>query len=66
MWAPQVSLTEALRVETQHFVECIRSGKKPITSGESGLRVVRILEAATASLSQGGHPVEISWAGSDS
>jgi predicted dehydrogenase len=53
-------------VETQHFVECIRSGKKPITSGESGLRVVRILEAATASLSQGGHPVEISWAGSDS
>ncbi len=66
MWAPQVSLTEALRVETQHFAECIRSGQKPITSGESGLRVVRILEAATASLSQGGHPVEISWAGSDS
>jgi predicted dehydrogenase len=66
MWAPQVSLTEALRVETQHFVECIRTGQKPLTDGHAGLRVVRILEAATASLSQGGHPIEISWSGADS
>ena len=61
MWAPQVSLTEALRVETQHFVECIRNGQKPITDGESGLRVVRILEAATESLGKRGQPVELSW-----
>src|ERR1700674_318039 len=66
MWAPQVSLTEALRVETQHFVECIRNGQKPLTDGHAGLRVVRILEAATASLSQGAHPIEISWSGADS
>ena len=62
MWAPQVSLTEALRVEIQHFVDCINTGRKPITDGHSGLRVIRILEAATASLEQGGHPVEVSWA----
>jgi predicted dehydrogenase len=61
MWAPQVSLTEALRVETQHFVECIRNGQKPITDGESGLRIVRILEAATESLGKRGQPVELSW-----
>ena len=66
MWAPQVSLTEALRVETQHFVECIRTGQTPLTDGHAGLRVVRILEAASASLKQRGHPVEIQWAGSDS
>ena len=63
MWAPQVSHTEALRVEAQHFVECIRTGRKPLTDGHAGMRVVRILEAATASLKQGGHPVDISWAG---
>lgn len=65
MWAPQVSLTEALRVETQHFVECIQSGQRPLTDGQAGLRVIRILEAATDSLNQGGRPVEVSWSGVD-
>jgi predicted dehydrogenase len=59
MWAPQVSLTEALRIETQHFVECIHSGQQPVTDGHSGLRIIRILEAATESLQQRGQPVEI-------
>jgi predicted dehydrogenase len=61
MWAPQVSHTEALRVATQHFVECIRAGRQPLTDGWAGLRVVRILEAASASLVRGGQPVEIDW-----
>jgi predicted dehydrogenase len=60
MWAPQVSLTEALRVEAQHFAECIRNGLTPLTDGESGLRVVRILEAAVESMGQRGKPVDIS------
>jgi predicted dehydrogenase len=59
MWAPQVSLTEGLRVEAQHFLDCIRSGERPLTDGEAGLRVVRILEAATQSLAQRGTPVEL-------
>lgn len=61
MWAPQVSLTEALRVETQHFVDCINKGIQPMTDGLAGLRVVRILEAATESLKRRGQPVEIEW-----
>jgi predicted dehydrogenase len=61
MWAPQVSLTEALRVETQHFVDCVRSAQRPLTDGHAGLRVVRILEAATESLKEQGRPVEIRW-----
>jgi predicted dehydrogenase len=63
MWAPRVSLTEALRVETQHFVECVRTGRQSMTDGRAGLRVVRILEAASRSLKRGGHPIEIDWDG---
>jgi predicted dehydrogenase len=39
----------------RHFAECIRDGKTPLTNGEAGLRVVRILEAAQRSIkAQGG------------
>jgi predicted dehydrogenase len=59
MYAPQLSLTEALHVEADHFVDCIRTDRQPITGGEAGLRVVRILEAATASLASQGRLVEL-------
>ncbi len=45
---PSSTAREALRVEAEHFVDCIDDGETPITDGEAGLRVVRILEAATA------------------
>jgi predicted dehydrogenase len=60
MHAPQLSLTEALRVEADHFVDCIRTRREPVTSGEAGLRVVRILEAAAESLAARGQVVELS------
>ena len=59
MWAPQISLTEALQTEAQHFVECIQHGEQPLSDGRAGLRVVRILEAASQSLAQDGRPVEL-------
>jgi len=59
MWAPHLDMTEALLDEAKHFVHCIRSGEKPITDGEAGLYVVRILEAATASMKLQGQPVKI-------
>ena len=58
MHAPQLSLAEALRVEAEHFVDCVRSGRRPITDGDAGLRVVRILEAATESLASRGQVVD--------
>jgi predicted dehydrogenase len=61
MWAPQLNLTEALRVEALHFLECIQNGRRPVTDGEAGLRVVRILEAATRSLAERGRPMELVW-----
>lgn len=59
MWAPRLDNIEALRVETQHFVDCILDGKRPNSDGEAGLRLVRILEAASASLKTRGAPVEL-------
>ncbi len=62
MWAPHLDMTEALRTEGLHFIECIQQGDRPITDGEAGLRVVRILEAATQSIQQQGRLVELDLA----
>ena len=59
MWAPRLDVTEALKVEAEHFVDCIRTGRKPDSDGQAGLRVVHILEAATQSLANHGAPVTI-------
>jgi predicted dehydrogenase len=45
---------EPLRLECQHFVDCIQDGSEPRSSGKEGLRVVRVLEAAQRSLMNGG------------
>jgi len=56
---PKIDMTEPLRNECSHFIECIQQGKKPLTDGENGLRVVRVLEAAQKSLENRGAVVEI-------
>jgi len=61
MWAPKLEMTEALRTEAMYFLECINSGTPPITDGEAGLRVVSMLEAASQSLKNQGHPVELKY-----
>ena len=62
MWAPKVPMVEALAVEARHFVDCINNNQTPITSGEIGLRVVRILEAASLSMKNRGAPVDVGGA----
>lgn len=59
MWAPHLDITEALRTEVAHFSECLSNGKKPITDGVAGMRVVNILEAATQSMMDMGRPVKL-------
>jgi predicted dehydrogenase len=63
MWAPNLEVTEALKVEAAHFVDCLEHGKTPITDAHAGLRVVEILEAATQSLKNRGQPVALAGAG---
>ena len=57
MHAPQLDVTEALRLEAQHFAECISLRTRPVTDGYAGLRVVSMLEAATESMRRSGAPV---------
>jgi predicted dehydrogenase len=59
MWAPHLAAGEALQTETEHFVDCIRNGASPISSGQTGLEVVEILEAATRSIRAQGNPVSL-------
>ena len=59
MWAPKVDPTEALREETNYFVKCICKNEAPINDGLAGLRVVKLLEAATRSLRDRGRPVNL-------
>jgi predicted dehydrogenase len=49
-FSPQISNAEPLRIECEHFVECIRTGATPRSDGHSGLRVVRVLERLQRSL----------------
>jgi predicted dehydrogenase len=60
MWAPRLDATEALQTEALHFIDCVENNKKPETDGCSGLRMVKIVEAAEKSLRARGQLVEIS------
>lgn len=55
IWSPHVDRSEPLQNMVAHFADCIRNGRRPLTDGEAGLRVVRVLEAAQRSIkAQGG------------
>ncbi len=56
---PYIKLTEPLRLECQHFVECVKSRRTPVSDGRDGLRVVKVLDAAQKSLKTNGQPVKI-------
>jgi predicted dehydrogenase len=56
---PHVRVDEPLRLECQHFLDCVRHRSRPLTDGRNGLRVVRVLEAAQRSLEKNGTPVPI-------
>ena len=51
---PRVVLGEPLRAECEHFLDCVESGKPPLTGGEQGMAVVRVLEAIERSARNGG------------
>jgi predicted dehydrogenase len=56
VWSPAVANDEPLRLECEHFVDCVLTGDRPRTDGPAGVRVVRVLEALQASLDAGGAP----------
>ncbi len=59
MWAPQIEQGEALRTELSYFLDCISNDETPFNDGVAGLRVVRMLEAASESLHKRGAFVQL-------
>jgi predicted dehydrogenase len=60
VWVPKLDSTEALTYVCREFLSAITEQRCPLTDGQSGLRVVRLLQAAQASISQNGRPIELS------
>jgi predicted dehydrogenase len=58
IFSPRIPNVEPLRVECEHFVECITTGRRPQSDGESGLRVVRVLEQLQRSLDPTSPPLQ--------
>ncbi|MDO8658531.1 MAG: Gfo/Idh/MocA family oxidoreductase [Candidatus Levybacteria bacterium] len=59
IFSPALEIKEALHTQASHFIKCIKFGRKTLTSGQEGLRVVKILEAASESLKIGGGMIKI-------
>jgi predicted dehydrogenase len=51
--SPYLYFHEPLQVQDDHFIECLRTGSRPHTSGERGLEIVRVLEAADTAAASG-------------
>ena len=58
VYIPQLSLEEPLRLQLAHFIDCIEGRAQPLTDVASGVRIVRVLEAAQQSLLRDGLPVD--------
>ena len=56
IFSPRIPNVEPLRLECEHFVECVAQGSQPRSDGESGLRVVRVLERLQQSLQESALP----------
>jgi predicted dehydrogenase len=59
IYAPYLKQEEPLKTECQHFLDCINNNTTPLTSGQKGLDLVRILEASSQSLKCGGGPIQL-------
>jgi predicted dehydrogenase len=59
VYIPRVDMKEPLRLECQHFLDCIKEGTTPVSDGWNGVDVLRVLRAAQRSLDQDGQPVAL-------
>lgn len=56
---PAIKMSEPLKLECEHFIDCVRTGNRPMSDGRNGLVVTGILAAAQRSLVAGGKPVDV-------
>lgn len=60
IYIPKVEVSEPLRLQCEHFIECIKENKEPLANASSGLEVLHILQAAQESLQNNGIPIKLS------
>lgn len=56
---PKIETREPLQLECEHFIDCIKEDRQPLSDGTSGLQVLHILELAQKSLENGGTPIKL-------
>ncbi len=59
--SPKIEISEPLKNECRHFLDCVLHGQVPLSDGRNGLEVVQILEAVNRSILGKGAPVELKW-----
>jgi predicted dehydrogenase len=59
--SPKTEISEPLKNECRHFLECVLKGQAPLSDGRNGLEVVQIIEATNRSILANGAPVELKW-----
>ena len=59
MFSPKIENIEALKLETDYFVDCVMNNQKPFNDGEAGLRVVKLLEACDRSIKNNGENIKL-------
>jgi predicted dehydrogenase len=64
-YIPYIQQREPLKVLAEHFLDCIAKGTKPISCGRQGTELVRILEACSKSLAEGGAPISLAPVGAE-
>ncbi len=57
--SPRIEVSEPLKNQCSHFLQCVKTGSRPLTSGRAGLDVVRVMEAIDRSIERNGAPVEV-------
>ncbi|MHB1295048.1 MAG: Gfo/Idh/MocA family protein [Anaerolineae bacterium] len=56
---PKIEASEPLKNECQHFIQCVQQKCRPLTGGQNGLDVVRVMEAVDSSIARRGAPVPV-------
>ena len=57
--SPRIDISEPLKNQCRHFVECVTNNRRPLTDGREALRVVQIMTAIEQSIAQSGAPIQI-------
>lgn len=65
IYSPHIKNTEPLNVMCSHFIECIKNKTKPLSDGESGLKVVKVLEAMEKSINENGREIVLNQDSTD-